>query len=297
MGKFISITALIILYHTIAIAQMPPASFSENVKKADSFLAVKQYKNAAEFYNKAFRNKEGYSIDYYHLFSAFCWDKAGYPDSALRQLYRLVYAHNFADSASFLSFFKSSGIERQPTFIKLVDRCVKNKKVKELPYDSTLARILDSVYLVDQSSRSLSGVDMKNSGVIISSDSQSRNLKLIDSIYAQYGWLAYSLVGHKGAMAQFLVIQHSDLQTQKKWLTRVTKAVNECLLEPDNLALLTDRILVQSGKKQLYGSQLRVDPKKKKYVPFDIESPSLVDSRRAKLGMLSLEEYLNSYNF
>lgn len=59
MGKFISITALIILYHTIAIAQMPPASFSENVKKADSFLTVKQYKNAAEFYNKAYRNKEG----------------------------------------------------------------------------------------------------------------------------------------------------------------------------------------------------------------------------------------------
>ncbi|TAJ52925.1 MAG: hypothetical protein EPO58_11035 [Chitinophagaceae bacterium] len=132
--------------------------------------------------------------------------------------------------------------------------------MKDLPYDSALARILDSVYLVDQSTRSLSG---KHSAVIISSDSQSRNLKLIDSLYAQYGWLAYSQVGHKGAMAQFLVIQHSDLQTQKKWLTRVTKAVNECLLQPENLALLTDRILVQSGKKQLYGSQFRVDPKKK----------------------------------
>ena len=187
MGKLMFITALIILYHTSAIAQIPPALFSENVKKADSFLAVKQYASAATFYNKAFRNKEGYSIDYYHLFSAFCWDKAGYPDSAMGQLYRLVYAHNFADSANFLSFFKSSGIVRQPTFIKLVDRCVKNKKVKELPYDSTRARILDSVYLVDQSTRSLSGVDMENSGVIVSSDSQSRNLKLIDSIYAQYG--------------------------------------------------------------------------------------------------------------
>lgn len=296
MGKFISITALIILYHTSAIAQTPPAAFSENIKKADSFLAVKQYKNAAKFYNKAFRNKEGYTIDYYHLFSAFCWDKAGYPDSAMGQLYRLVYAHNFADSAYFLSFFTSSGIIHQPAFVELVDRCVKNKKVKELPYDSVLARILDSVYLVDQSPRSLSGVDLKNSGVIVSSDSQSRNLKLIDSIYAQHGWLAYSEVGYKGAMAQFLVIQHSDLLTQKKWLVRVTKAVNECLLQPENLALLTDRILVQSGKKQLYGSQLRVDPKRKKYVPFDIESPSLVDSRRAKLGMVSLDQYVNSYN-
>lgn len=256
-------------------------------------MAVKQYENAAKFYNKAFRNKEGYSIDYYHLFSAFCWDKAGYLDSALGQLYRLVYAFSFADSAHFLSFFKSSGIVRNPEFIQLVDRCAKNKKVKDLPYDSALAKTLDSVYLVDQSTRSLNG---KHSAVIISSDSQSRNLKLIDSIYAQYGWLAYSQVGHIGAMAQFLVIQHSDIHTQKKWLPRVTNAVNEGLLQPENLALLTDRILVQSGKKQLYGTQLRVDAKKKKYVPFDIRYPSLVDKRRAKLSMVSLDQYLNSYN-
>jgi len=48
---------------------------------------------------------------------------------------------------------------------------------------------------------------------------------------------------------------------------------------------------VQSGKKQIYGTQLRMDTLLKHYVPFPITHPQQVNSRRMKLGMIPLEGY------
>ena len=296
MGKFIAI--LFVLYGTgiSAVAQQAPVIFSVNIQKADSLLATKQYLSAAKFYNKAFRNKAGYSIDYYRLFSAFCWDKAGYKDSAFVDLYMLVYGFSYADPDYFISFFKSSEIRNDPEFKKVSERCLLNQRIKKLPFNATLGKLLDSVYLIDQSTRSLQGKNIVSNDLVVLPDSQHRNLKLVDSIFNEFGWLAYSQVGHNAAMAQFLVIQHSDLKTQKKWLPRIKRAVAEGLLQPDNLGLLEDRILIQSGKKQLYGTQMSWDPLKKIYVPFEIENPKLVNIRRAKMGMIGLLQYLDNYN-
>jgi len=86
------------------------------------------------------------------------------------------------------------------------------------------------------------------------------------------------------------------LETQTKWLPVVRKAVDSCLLAPGNYALLIDRILVRSGKKQTFGTQSFFDYQKNKIVPYPIKKYKKVNKRRMEKGMNSLELYLIQLN-
>jgi len=91
----------------------------------------------------------------------------------------------------------------------------------------------------------------------------------------------------------FLVIQHADLNTQKTYLPAIEKAVKNNKTLPSNLALLKDRIALREGEKQIYGSQVFIDAKTgSKYVQ-PIKNPEKVDSLRSKVGLPSMENYLN----
>ena len=56
-----------------------------------------------------------------------------------------------------------------------------------------------------------------------------------------------------------------------------------------NLALLTDRVLLAEGKKQLYGTQFTFVNGKLK--PHPIQDEANVDKRRAEAGLPPLAEY------
>ena len=64
-------------------------------------------------------------------------------------------------------------------------------------------------------------------------------------------------------------------------------------------AKIQDRILVNTGKPQLFGMQFRYD-ENRNLVPFPILNPEFVDKRRTKIGLNSLKKYLKrkiNYNF
>lgn len=276
-------------------AQDIPVDYSLNIATADSFYSQKAYLQAGKYYNLAFRNKLGMSSDYHRLLSATSWAKAGFIDSAVVNLYFLVYAFNFSDCEEIKNRLNNTTLISHPEFNKLLGRCYCTQRKKKLPFQPVVAKLLDSIYLVDQASRSLQNYDQVKS-VVVNNNNQELNMKIIDSIYAIHGWFSISEVGYNASQAQFLVIQHSDLATQVKRFPRIKQAVDNCLLAPGNLALLTDRILVGSRKKQLYGTQPFYDAKQKKYVPFPIEKPKSVNIRRAKMGMISIEQEMNAFN-
>ena len=126
---------------------------------------------------------------------------------------------------------------------------------------------------------------------IIDSINQIKVIKILD----EFGWLGKDDVGWKANIALFLVIQHSELEIQKKYLPLLHEAVKEGKAEPGNLAYLEDRIAVQQNKKQIYGSQLEYDTLTGKYHALPIEDPENVDKRRKKMGLLSLEEYISKF--
>jgi hypothetical protein len=296
MGRLIIITLWFYHLSALSLAQSIPLEYSTNINKADSFYQLKQFENAGKYYNRAFSNRSGYSSDYHRLLAAVSWAKAHVKDSALINLYVLIYALNFSDPQTLEQLFEPTILKSNHEFLVLKERCRCQEMNTKKKYNPELAAMLDSIYRVDQYNRTMPTQGATTQVISADHYSQEKNLRFIDSLYKIHGWLTSKEVGYNGAHAQFLVIQHSALLTQKKWKPIIKKVVDLCLLAPENYALLIDRILVREGKKQLYGTQLKFDKKTNIYIPYPISSPASVDDRRFKLGMTSLKAYIEMTN-
>lgn len=109
-------------------------------------------------------------------------------------------------------------------------------------------------------------------------------------IIAQYGWPAKSLVGEDGARSAWLLVQHADADPRfQRHCLELMKAMPPGEVSPVDVAYLTDRVLVNEGKKQIYGTQFWSP--EGKLVPRPIENEALVETLRAEVGMISMQEY------
>jgi hypothetical protein len=123
----------------------------------------------------------------------------------------------------------------------------------------------------------------------------SINLTKVEKIFAEHGYPGKSKVGAFSVTA-FLVIQHSDILIQEKYLPLIEKATKEGELGKDNLALLVDRINIRRGRKQIYGSQVGDVYGNGKYEFAPIEDEENVNKRRAEMGLIPIEEYAKYFN-
>jgi hypothetical protein len=291
MGKLIFILLIFTTFSKNLYSQIEvPIDYSNNIKIADSFFKQKKYCNAVKFYNKAFQNKTNLSIDFHRIQSGLSWAMCREKDSALAQIYIVVYAMNFSDFEFLEKTFSQTILAKNKEFVSLILRSKCQKINNSRPYDSSVSEILNSIYYLDQAGRSLPS---RKINAIYENDSvlNLKNIKNIDSLQKIYGWLSASQVGYNGSLVQFLVIQHSTLSIQKERLPIIKKAVDDCLLAPENYCLLKDRILIKEKKKQMYGTQYFFDSKTKKNIPLPIRDKRNVNKRRLKMGMVSLEAY------
>lgn len=118
-----------------------------------------------------------------------------------------------------------------------------------------------------------------------------KNLKRLEEIINEFGWPKFSHVGYSAASAAFLIVQHSDIETQKKYLPLMTEAANMNEANWSSLALLIDRVNLGEGKNQIYGSQIYRNDDGTFYVK-NLEEPEYVNQRRAKVGLGPIEEYV-----
>lgn len=120
-----------------------------------------------------------------------------------------------------------------------------------------------------------------------------KNAKIIENIIDKYGWLGKDIVGEQGNQALFLGIQHIDeLKVQTKYLPIIKNAVKKGDAEPWHYAYLTDRILMNQGKKQIYGTQTIISSNPKNSYVVPLENPEKVDELRQEFGLEPLKEYL-----
>lgn len=120
------------------------------------------------------------------------------------------------------------------------------------------------------------------------------NLRRLEEIIARHGWPGRTQFGEKAASAAFLILQHSDLVSQKKYLPMVRAAAAAKEVRGSSLALLEDRILLREGGKQIYGSQVTRNAADE-WEPRPIEDEANVDARRASVGLQPISEYLQSF--
>ncbi|OGM97630.1 MAG: hypothetical protein A2735_03425 [Candidatus Yanofskybacteria bacterium RIFCSPHIGHO2_01_FULL_41_21] len=111
----------------------------------------------------------------------------------------------------------------------------------------------------------------------------------IKRIVAEHGFPTDDLVGREAMSAFWLLIQHQDYD-----LGLQQEALERCDFVPNERALLTDRILINKGKKQIYGTQTRRT--ESGFEPFPIEDEVSVNERRKNVGLSSLDEYMRERN-
>lgn len=121
-----------------------------------------------------------------------------------------------------------------------------------------------------------------------------RNRTRLKEIFAETGFPTRKLVGKDAMYGIFIMIQHSDgdKEWQKSQLPNIEKAVKNGDLEGQSYAYLYDRIKINSGEKQLYGSQFsNVDHIAKSVELAETEDLENLDNRRREMGMMPIEMY------
>lgn len=130
----------------------------------------------------------------------------------------------------------------------------------------------------------------KDNAVVV----DERNRNRLKEIFEKDGFPNRKLIGKDAMQGIFLIIQHGDGDTawQKSQLVNIETAVKNGDLDGEKYAYLYDRIKVNSGEKQLYGTQLEhVDPSNKTTRLFETENIENLDKRRMEMGMMPIAMY------
>lgn len=114
------------------------------------------------------------------------------------------------------------------------------------------------------------------------------------AIVAEVGWPGRSLVGDDGCRAAGFIVQHAILDPglQQECVALLEAAVAADEAWPFMLALLADRVRVEQGRPQLYGTQLVGGAVPGSLEPWPIEDPAAVDQRRQAVGLPPLAEHI-----
>jgi hypothetical protein len=172
--------------------------------------------------------------------------------------------------------------------------------------DTTLAAELIALANDDQKTRQGIGEFIGKFGRASSqADSATKAMELADAprvaklqaIIAKRGWPGRSLVGDDGAHAAWLILQHAPADVQRRLFRTVSAAIRKGEGRLGDLALLEDRVLVNDGGAQKYGSSLRYATQGAGSQTLDpIMDEQCVDQRRAAMGLEPLADYLRRFN-
>ena len=116
-----------------------------------------------------------------------------------------------------------------------------------------------------------------------------RNQEVVFSMIEKCGMPSLQDVGPLQMNAIWLTIQHANKKYRKKYFPLIEKAVDNGDLAKSQYALMKDRMLMDEGKPQLYGSQVL------NYELYKLVDPETVDERRQEMGLEPIEDYLAKF--
>lgn len=119
--------------------------------------------------------------------------------------------------------------------------------------------------------------------------------KRLAEIFKEYGYPGFDVAGKEGAKNFWLMVQHADHDPafQRQVLEKMKAQVDRGNAEPAIYGLLVDRVNVNTGKPQVYGTQVTYNTQVCQAYPLALADSANVNERRKAIGLPPLEEYLN----
>ncbi|SFU75877.1 hypothetical protein SAMN05216480_1217 [Pustulibacterium marinum] len=305
MKKHLRLLTLLICFGlTIAFGQEKQTS-NKLIEEAMQFYNSKDYVTSAEKFEKAFLIS-GDKINILYYYVAACSNAlAQNPDTAFQQLFKIVKDPYFEHPEDIMTNADLEILHQDERWNKLGELIKITKKRKEALYDKPLMAMLATISNDDQKYREeldviieKYGWDSDESKALVNKleEQDALNLKKVTKILDERGWLGPDVIGLDGNMTLFLVIQHSDHETQEKYLPMMRDAVAKGNAIASNLALLEDRVALANGEKQIYGSQLKTNPITGINYVYPMIDPDHVNERRSAMGLGTIEAYVAMFN-
>ncbi len=94
-------------------------------------------------------------------------------------------------------------------------------------------------------------------------------------------------IGHTASRFAFLMLQHSSCSVREKYYQTIKFAMENNHLEKGYYAMYLDRLLIDKGKKQLYGTQMQKN-KEGKLVFYPVKRKFNMNRRRSSLGLAKI---------
>ena len=125
-------------------------------------------------------------------------------------------------------------------------------------------------------------------------ETDSTNLVVVSHILDCYGWL--DGLSQEANKAIFLVIDHSDLETMNRYQSLFHKAAEKGYISFGDLVTMEDRMLMNDGKPQKYGTQAYALGREGESIIYiwPVEEPEKLNERRADVGLSPIENYLEA---
>jgi len=121
-----------------------------------------------------------------------------------------------------------------------------------------------------------------------------RSKAYIEQLVDDYQWIDIKRFGNKVSDHAWILVQHAD--RDPKFQSHVLEAMGPYLkkgtIKAANYAFLWDRVAVNTGRKQRYGTQPTWECKDGKLQLQPMEDPDNVNKRRAQMKMNSVEQGL-----
>lgn len=291
-------TLLLLFIFTSANAQ----EYSKLISDANKLYETKDYIMSADLYDKAFRIE---SKNPSHLYNGACASSlAGNTKKAFKWL-NLSIENGWTNLKHLNSDTDLENLHSKKEWGKTIEKLEKKLDIIEVNYDKPLQAELLTIYDEDQKYRIQIHETLKSFAQDskemqdlwkITLQNDSINLIKVKKILDEKGWIGKDKVGSQASSVFFLVIQHSDLETQKKYLPMMKEAVKNGNASASSLALLIDRIEIREGRKQIYGSQIGIKPNTNTQYVLPLIDPDNVDKRRAEVGLGSMSDYVKNWN-
>lgn len=276
-------------------SSQPPKRYLEKITKGDSLFKEGKYQQAAKTYTEGFSTLNGKAYPEDRLNAAKSYALSSNLDSAFYHLKYLITINKYDSAKKVILNPIFTTIHNDERWNELI--CIAEQREEML--NDSLIQVLDSVLQKDQKIRiELNRILEKNIPVYEFQNKMklvdSMNFLTFESIISKYGWPSIDIIGNKGSLALFLLLQHSTIKNQEKYLSLATEAFENGNLAPSQFALLVDRIEMSNGRKQIYGTQLQKDHNGffHLYPVWDIEN---LNQRRLKMGLSTIEEYMRFF--
>ena len=162
------------------------------------------------------------------------------------------------------------GARRDALVAELLERGERDQEVRAAAQESSSPSALGDMLRVDR-------------------DNTARMIELL----ADVGWIDAERFGTDAARAAFLIVQHSgNLALMSACLPHIHADWEAGRIAGSSYALMHDRLELDLGRPQVYGSQILGLPTNNSFVVGPLVDPAAVDERRATVGLEPLGDYL-----